>query len=240
MSIPAIANVRADAFPPHIPLRGILRNDARIVSYQPGDIVCREGDYGSSAFLILSGAVRVVLSPSLPRAVLGRQPVHKKGFFGALSQLWTNSRAPEVRDIARYRDIRAQSRGESGTGTHIFLQDVPGVLDHHRTISLPAGQIFGELAALGRVAALGHGFRRDRDPPIGDPLAGTARIAAVRSGLEAPHRRELSPQRVARGAAGQSAVLRTDARGPQGGRGPREIQNFRQFRLERLVQGNAR
>jgi len=151
MSIPAIANVRADAFPPHIPLRGILRNDARIVSYQPGDIVCREGDYGSSAFLILSGAVRVVLSPSLPRNVLGRQPVHKKGFFGALSQLWTNSREPEVRDIARYRDIRAQSRGESGTATHIFLQDVPGVLDHHRTISLPAGQIFGELAALGRV-----------------------------------------------------------------------------------------
>ena len=57
-----------------------------------------------------------------------------------------------MRDIGRYRDIRAQSRGESGTETHIFLQDVPGVLDRHRTTSLPTGQIFGELAALGRVA----------------------------------------------------------------------------------------
>src|ERR1700761_4537377 len=129
LSIPAIANVQADAFPAHIPLRGILRNDTRIVSYQSGDIICREGDYGSSAYLILSGAVRVVLSPSLPRNVLGRQPTHKKGLLGSISQLWTNSRSPETRDIARYRDIREQTRGESGSETHIFLQDVPGVLD---------------------------------------------------------------------------------------------------------------
>jgi len=149
MSIPEIANVHAELFPAHIPLRGILRNDARLVSFQPGDIVCREGDYGNSAFLILSGAVRV--APGLPRELLGRQPVHKKGLFEALSQLWTNPRIPEVRDTERYRNIRTQSRGESGAATRIFLQDVPAVLDPTRTVTLPAGQIFGELAALGRV-----------------------------------------------------------------------------------------
>jgi Fe-S-cluster-containing dehydrogenase component/CRP-like cAMP-binding protein len=151
MSTPAIAHIDAKAFPAHIPLHGILRNDARIVSFQPGDIVFREGDYGNSAFLILSGAVRVVLAPGLPRDLIGRQGVHKKGFFEALSQLWTNQRIPEVRDIERYRAIRARSRGPSAVATRTYLQDVPGVLDQYRTTQMTAGQIFGELAALGRV-----------------------------------------------------------------------------------------
>lgn len=151
MSVPEIANVRVEAFPRHIPLRGILRNDARIVSLQPGDIIYREGDYGNSAFLILSGAARVVLSPSLPGDVLGRQPEHKKGLFEAIAQLWTNPRVPETRDIERYREIRAHSRGQGGAATHIFLQDVPAVLNEHRTAILNAGQMFGELAALGRI-----------------------------------------------------------------------------------------
>jgi Fe-S-cluster-containing dehydrogenase component/CRP-like cAMP-binding protein len=149
MSTPEIANVRAEGFPSHIPLRGILKNDARIVAFQPGDIVCREGDYGNSAFLILTGAVRVVLS-HLPSELLGRQPARKKGFFQSVSQLWTNTRVPEVRDTERYRKVRTQSRA-AGTKTRIYLQDAPAVLDQHRTVTLPAGQIFGELAALGRV-----------------------------------------------------------------------------------------
>lgn len=151
MATPEIAAIQAAAFPPHIPLRGILQNDARIVAYQPGDIVVREGDYGNSAFLILSGQLRVVLAPNLPRDLLGRQPVRKKGFFEALTQLWTNTRVPEVRDSQRYRDVREHSRGKPGAETHIFLQDVPRVLDKHRTATLGVGDIFGELAALGRV-----------------------------------------------------------------------------------------
>ena len=33
---------------------GILRNDARLVTYEPGDIIVREGDYGSSLFFIVN------------------------------------------------------------------------------------------------------------------------------------------------------------------------------------------
>ena len=151
MSTPAIAGINAETFPAYIPLNGILKNDTRIASFQPGDIICREGDYGNSAFLVLSGGVRVVLAPSLPSELLGRQTAQKKGVFQSLAQLWTNSRIPEVRDTERYRQVRAHSRGVSGAGTHVFIQDVPAVLDQHRTATLPTGQIFGELAALGRV-----------------------------------------------------------------------------------------
>ncbi|MBM3540329.1 MAG: hypothetical protein FJX55_21215, partial [Alphaproteobacteria bacterium] len=107
---PEIAAISADNFPQHVSLRGILLNDARIVAFEPGDIVVREGDYGSSAFLILSGQLRVVLAPGLPGDALGRQPALKRTFLETLSQLWTNRRIPEVRDPQRYRDRHLASR----------------------------------------------------------------------------------------------------------------------------------
>ena len=89
-----ISLIDKDKFPDHTPLEGILRNDTRIIRYQAGDIVVRSGDYGNSAFLVLDGTLRVVIAPELPRDLLGRQDVARKGFFEALTQLWTNLRVP--------------------------------------------------------------------------------------------------------------------------------------------------
>ena len=145
-----ISAIEADNFPKHTPLSGVLRNDTRIVNFRAGDIVVREGDYGNSAFLVMSGSLRVVLAPELPQNLLGRQEPSKKGFFEALAQLWTNSRVPEVRNISRYQSQGL--RGETDGGhARVFLQDVPAVLDEHRTAKLVDGALFGELAALGRV-----------------------------------------------------------------------------------------
>ncbi len=152
MANPAIAAIKADNFPAHAALRAILRNDGRIVGFEPGDIVVREGDYGNSAFLVLSGNLRVVMPPGLSRDLLGRQAPHKKGFLESFAQLWRNRRVPEVRDAARYRDISANARrSKTDVNTHVFIQDIPRVLGESRTAILEAGDIFGELAALGRV-----------------------------------------------------------------------------------------
>src|SRR6266849_2997306 len=59
-------------FPASVPLRGILLNDAQLRRFENGDIVVREGDYGNSAFFIVSGAVQVILD-SLPAQTLGRR-----------------------------------------------------------------------------------------------------------------------------------------------------------------------
>ncbi|MDP7344328.1 MAG: hypothetical protein QF767_13405, partial [Alphaproteobacteria bacterium] len=58
LALPEFASIAADRFPKHTPLDGILRNDTRIVRYRGGDIVVREGDYGNSAFLVVSGNLR--------------------------------------------------------------------------------------------------------------------------------------------------------------------------------------
>jgi len=145
-----IAAIDKEKFPASTPLEGILKNDARTVNYQSGDIVIREGDYGNSAFLILSGDLRVVLSPGLPDEMLGRTKIKKKSFLEALSQLWKKTIIPEVRDTERYRD-RSLRRGSDSSTAQVFLQDVPAVLDSNKTATLGPGALFGELAALGRL-----------------------------------------------------------------------------------------
>jgi Fe-S-cluster-containing dehydrogenase component/CRP-like cAMP-binding protein len=150
LSVPEIKAIESDKFPSRISLAGILRNDTRIMKYKAGDIVIREGDYGNSAFLVLNGSVRVVLAPGLPGEMLGRRKIQKKNVWQALKQLWTQKTSPEFRDIQRY-DHKSGLRDSADPGSsHVFLQDVPAVLDSNKTAVLEGGALFGELAALGR------------------------------------------------------------------------------------------
>jgi Fe-S-cluster-containing dehydrogenase component/CRP-like cAMP-binding protein len=151
LGLPEFASIDADSFPKNTPLHAILRNDTRLIRYRPGDLVVREGDYGNSAFLVISGALRVVLAPGLPRNLIGRQITKKKNFVEALAQLWTNRITPEIRDTDRYGGQVVREGATDLTASRAFLQDVPAVLNKHNTAELAAGALFGELAALGRV-----------------------------------------------------------------------------------------
>jgi hypothetical protein len=42
--------MNAEKFPKRTPLREILRNDTRILKLRKGEIIMRQGDYGTSAF----------------------------------------------------------------------------------------------------------------------------------------------------------------------------------------------
>ncbi len=155
LQIAPFANVDQTRFPPTIPLRGILLNDARIRKFEPGDIIVREGDYGGSSFFILRGAVRVILNP-LPAQLLGRRTPQKKSFVQSLAQLWSRPAYPEVRHYASraaasgLSDVSLKARAQEGEDVRIFLQDVPAVLDQNRTARMAEGEIFGEIAAISR------------------------------------------------------------------------------------------
>lgn len=166
---PEFASITAARFPSAAPLRGILRNDTRIVAYAPGEIIVREGDYGNSAFLVLDGAVRVVLPPGLPPNLLGRATDDKRGLVQMLADALVRHRVPEMRDTGLYRDAKARTdnRGESrvslldvpnpqlmfGAGIDLAKANgrVPALAPGFKTAPLPAGSLFGEIAALGRV-----------------------------------------------------------------------------------------
>ncbi|MCA9141632.1 MAG: cyclic nucleotide-binding domain-containing protein [Planctomycetaceae bacterium] len=152
LTIEPFASLDPTRFRGKVTLRGILKNDTRLVRCQAGDIVVRQGDWGNSAFLVISGNVRVELgsAASLPSEILGRQSVPRKSLFQSIAQLWKKSSEPEVRDVAAYRDDpRIGTRG-TGEQTRIYLQDVSTVLSKYKTATIEAGQFFGESAALGR------------------------------------------------------------------------------------------
>ncbi|GAB4152737.1 MAG: cyclic nucleotide-binding domain-containing protein [Planctomycetaceae bacterium] len=153
LAIPPFCDLDPDGFKRSLPLRSLLEKDARFVSCEEGDIIVRAGDWGNSAFFLLSGSVRVELasaSSSLPAEILGRRESKRKSFFQSLAQLWSNHREPEYRDRNQiHSPTRTKSRG-SGQETRIYLQDVSAVLDQCHTARIEAGQWFGEIAALGR------------------------------------------------------------------------------------------
>lgn len=141
----------AAQFPKRTPLREILRNDTRILKFRKGEIIVRQGDYGTSAFLILKGEARVVLKPDLASSLLGRHASRKKGFFRTLAQLWNGSRPPETFSRERLRQTSGLGARRHEKEVHVFLQDVPRVLNEHRTVQMGAGDLFGEIAALSRM-----------------------------------------------------------------------------------------
>ncbi len=150
LRIEPFRSIDATAFPPSLPLRGILSGDTRIVQYVPGDVIVREGDYGSSAFLILEGTVRVVLE-KLDPTLLGREEKPQRGWLRAIAQLWQNSRLPEVRVKSEVAGVKTEShiRNEDGS-PRMFVQDVPQLLSKTGTARLAAGELFGEVAAMSR------------------------------------------------------------------------------------------
>ena len=155
LTMPPFNRLDPKKFGSKVSLRGILQNDCRLVRCQQGDIIIRRGDWGNSAFFVLTGSVCVEKETEdnpLPIAMLGRMETKRKTFFQALAQLWRNRRQPEVRDLAAEKlDSRIAQSG-SGENVRSYLQDVPVVLDKYKTEQIHAGQFFGELAALGRMA----------------------------------------------------------------------------------------
>jgi Fe-S-cluster-containing dehydrogenase component/CRP-like cAMP-binding protein len=155
-SAPFVA-IDAGRFPPRLPLQGVLKNDTGVRNFEKGDIIVREGDYGNSAFLILHGTVKVVLD-SLPARMLGRRTPEKKTLFGSLAQLWRNSPVPEARTLAANTlelATRTRARAAARTGReshpHVFVEDLAHVMPVYQSVVLVAGELFGEIAALGRV-----------------------------------------------------------------------------------------
>ena len=111
----------------------------RLVRYEPGDVIVREGDYGNSAFLILEGTVRVVTRAARSEVAWVARNNRSGGWLRAIAQLWQNSRLPEVRSKAAV-DRRATTdthiRDEDGI-PRVFVQDVPRLLSETGTANLP-------------------------------------------------------------------------------------------------------
>jgi len=151
IQIEPFASMDEAAFSKNVPLRGILKNDCRLIEFNKGDIIVREGDYGSSAFLIVDGEALVSLK-KIPQAILGRSRTKEKSFFETIAQLWANSKHSEVRNLEVDSIASNEAIGERSNGdeTRVFLHDIPRVIPAGQSVKLHQGEIFGEISALTR------------------------------------------------------------------------------------------
>jgi CRP-like cAMP-binding protein len=103
--------------------------------FQPGEVICREGEYGSTAFYILSGKVEVSITTPMAH-VTSRARRSRTGvasFFRRLSDLVSGEDDPMHDDEPR-RSIRI---------------DAPVDLDYIRPVAqLGPGDLFGEMTCM--------------------------------------------------------------------------------------------
>jgi CRP-like cAMP-binding protein len=132
----------------------LARNEGAVVRrrYRKGDIICREGEFGSTAFLIEQGSVNVFI----------RSPIkHVRNQRGGLVGWF---RRIKVNLVGRAED----ARDEESKAKFIPI-DAPVWLSYENPVaSLAAGQMFGEMTCMSSYPR----FRRTRrrrpgsTPPI--------------------------------------------------------------------------
>jgi Fe-S-cluster-containing dehydrogenase component/CRP-like cAMP-binding protein len=151
LSIPPLNAIDASLFPASLALTGIIRNDARIERCRRGDIVVREGDYGNSTFVVLEGAVGVVVAYDADMPFAAPQSRPRRNVMSSLAQIWRNALVPEARDVQRYLDRSAVSlRYENDTEARPVVKDLDALIAQAEIVTIGEGETFGEIAALSR------------------------------------------------------------------------------------------
>ncbi len=103
--------------------------------FKRGDIVCREGEYGSTAFYILDGKASVQLATPIAHVKAQGGP---GGFFGRLTSKLTSRLAPRQQD---HRDEDVDRRS-------IPIDASVDLAYDHPVAELGAGELFGEMTCM--------------------------------------------------------------------------------------------
>jgi Fe-S-cluster-containing dehydrogenase component/CRP-like cAMP-binding protein len=125
----------------------ILKNEARVTDFKPEELIVRQGDYGATAYFIISGEVQVLFN--VDDKLLGRSSNQNKGIISHIARVLKKSDMPETRDPSSY-DL--SSNEEHKLDKAIYLQDLPNIIrsQKDKPHTMRSGEIFGEIGALSR------------------------------------------------------------------------------------------
>ena len=181
LAYPPFSQLDPKLFPNNGSIEAIIKHDARVLRFDPGDVIVREGDYGNSAFIVLRGTVRAFLV-SLWQRHASPQTYPTRGLFSRLLASFNKSdsitsHTPRPSSVLSGNDQRKNLGRESSPlhsvapnpvvkteagRSRIFLQDLQAVLNDFQSEPLQPGQIFGEMAAITRTP---HRFSVVADSP---------------------------------------------------------------------------
>lgn len=111
-------------------------------TYQPGEVICREGEYGSTAFFITKGTVLIGIDAHRPERGA------KRGLLGRLVARLTGGGAADDDD-----DDDANPSGEApshgSTDSRLIPLDAPVHLHYDKPVGeLKEGDLFGEMSCM--------------------------------------------------------------------------------------------
>ena len=148
LSSPPMSEIDQSFFPATRNLRDILIKECKLKKYQKGDIVIREGDFGTSAFIVIKGSVYYLLD-KLAVKYLGRQAKRKK--ISVLSDFLAQFKSNSIEELRLPEQIEQIGLGKKAkTKKHSYINKVDIVLSKLRKTLLEQGEIFGEISAFGR------------------------------------------------------------------------------------------
>lgn len=162
LNIPPFKNMDPKLFPASNPLREILLKDTRILRFEEGEVVYRQGEYGESAFLLLFGEIKLFWN--LDSEVLGWTKPQKKGFFEAAGQLFNRQPLPEMRDLSKYKidqDLAYLATGNK-EDNYVFIDDISDLEQTYDSDPVRPGQTFGHVSAMARIPRSSSAIATDR------------------------------------------------------------------------------
>lgn len=148
LKLPLFTGMAAAKFPKNTPLAGIVRNDCAFRRYEDKQLIVRQGDYGSSAFLIISGEATIFFEGDLPEGELGHTVESPKSL---LRQIFRSVIPAPEKAPAHLLAVTADENVRGDGSVNIFFQDLPAVSKRGAPPPvMKPGVIFGEMSALGR------------------------------------------------------------------------------------------
>jgi Fe-S-cluster-containing dehydrogenase component/CRP-like cAMP-binding protein len=145
LELPAFAELGDVDSARSLQLTRLLRNEAQIEPLPAGTVLFRKGDYGTSAYFVLSGALALVTDEAsvlVPGGGAAPASRRRRGVFSALAQLWRKARWPEER--------RTVPPSRWLAGTPRARVDPKAISASGRSRTVRRGDLFGELSALAR------------------------------------------------------------------------------------------
>lgn len=135
LASPLLSRLNPQQFSERFSLHDIIKHDTRLKHYQNNQIICAQGDYDNSAYVVLSGQVGIIAGDKQASQTLDQSL--KKSVWQKLAQVWNRSRYREVRDL-NARNTRADI-------PCLFINKEP-----EKPIIVGEGELIGEIAALER------------------------------------------------------------------------------------------
>ena len=136
LKTPLLAVLDPEQFTSQIPLLEIIKHDTRLCRYADRQIICGQGDYDTSAYIVLSGQVGI-LTRDLAHETHNQNTKNKKTVWEKISQCWNQSRYHEQRDL--------NARNTKSDIPCLFVDKVP-----ENCVTVGPGELVGEIAALSR------------------------------------------------------------------------------------------